>query len=87
MDLYQFIIFIVTFIITFFAFITSIIGMFWWNRTSIDALKDAIDANDKNLRNVIDENARETRSLINAIQQEIKDFHGRLCAIEERRKR
>lgn len=65
----------------------AFVGMFWWNRTSIDALKDAIDANDKNLRNVIDENARETRSLMNAIQQEIKDFHGRLCSLEERRRR
>lgn len=26
-------------------------------------------------------------NLIMAIQQEIKDFHGRLCAIEERRKK
>lgn len=30
---------------------------------------------------------RETTALINAIQQEMKDFHGRLCAIEERNKR
>lgn len=26
-------------------------------------------------------------ALISAIQQEIKDFHGRLCAIEERNKK
>lgn len=30
---------------------------------------------------------RETRDLIKAIQDEIKDFHGRLCAIEERNKK
>jgi hypothetical protein len=31
--------------------------------------------------------ARHTDARIEAIQQEIKDFHGRLCAIEERRNR
>lgn len=29
---------------------------------------------------------RALREVINAIQTEIKDFHGRLCAIEERNK-
>jgi hypothetical protein len=29
---------------------------------------------------------REIRALIDAIQQEMKDFHARLCVIEERRK-
>lgn len=29
---------------------------------------------------------RECRSLIDAIHQEIKDFHGRLCTIEEKNK-
>jgi len=66
MDYYQFVTFIITFIITFFALIASMIGMFWWNRSSIDA------------------NALETRTLLKAIQDEIKDFHGRLCVLEER---
>ncbi len=30
---------------------------------------------------------KETSAQLQAIQQEIKDFHGRLCAIEERNKR
>ena len=41
----------------------------------------------------LDEHRRETNQIllgiqnqINAIQQEMKDFHGRLCAIEERNK-
>jgi hypothetical protein len=29
---------------------------------------------------------RELRALIDAIHQEMKDFHGRLCKIEENRK-
>lgn len=32
----------------------------------------------------IEEHRRETFALLKAIQDEIKDFHGRLCAIEER---
>lgn len=34
----------------------------------------------------LDENRKETNDLLRAIQQEMKDFHGRLCAIEERNK-
>lgn len=30
------------------------------------------------------EDNRRIESLINAIQQEIEDFHGRLCALEEK---
>lgn len=30
---------------------------------------------------------KETQSLLQAIQQEMKDFHGRLCAIEERNRK
>lgn len=32
------------------------------------------------------EDTRETRRILEAIQAEMKDFHGRLCSIEERRK-
>lgn len=34
--------------------------------------------------NRAEENRKESLMLINAIQQEMKDFHGRLCTIEER---
>ena len=33
----------------------------------------------------LDEHRRETQSIIKAIQEEVKDFHNRLCAIEERK--
>lgn len=33
----------------------------------------------------IEEYRRETNQILKAIQDEIKDFHGRLCSIEERR--
>lgn len=34
-----------------------------------------------------EQNRKETNSLIQAIHQEMKDFHGRLCSIEERNKK
>ena len=33
-----------------------------------------------------EENRKEFARILEAIQQEMKDFHGRLCAIEERNK-
>jgi hypothetical protein len=36
--------------------------------------------------NRTEENRKETQRLIEAIHQEMKDFHGRLCTIEERNK-
>ena len=39
-----------------------------------------------NLDKKIDENRRESNDILKAIQAEMKDFHGRLCAIEERKK-
>lgn len=35
----------------------------------------------------LEENRRETQNLVKAIQEEIKDFHNRLCAIEERNRK
>ena len=35
----------------------------------------------------IDEHRRDTTQILLSIQTEMKDFHGRLCAIEERNKR
>lgn len=35
----------------------------------------------------LDENRKESLDIIRAIQTEMKDFHGRLCAIEERNKK
>jgi hypothetical protein len=32
----------------------------------------------------LDEHRKETNAILLSIQQEMKDFHGRLCAIEER---
>ncbi len=34
----------------------------------------------------LDEHRKETNTILLGIHQEMKDFHGRLCAIEERNK-
>lgn len=35
----------------------------------------------------LEENRKETQQIVRAIQIEVKDFHDRLCAIEERNKK
>lgn len=35
----------------------------------------------------MEESRKDTHSILMAIQQEMKDFHGRLCTIEERNRR
>lgn len=39
------------------------------------------------LRSESKEEERRTRSLIDTIKEDMRDFHGRLCAIEERGRR
>ncbi len=60
--------------VQFIIFLLSVFGLFIWNRTE--------SRNDiRHMDNKLDAN----RELINAIHMEMKDFHGRLCAIEATR--
>lgn len=54
----------------------TFVGLFIWNRT-----ESRTDIRHMDMK--LDSN----RNLIIAIHDEIKDFHGRLCAIEERNRR
>lgn len=54
-------------------------GMFFWNRSESRNDMRHMDAKLEAFR-------EETSALIRAIQQEMKDFHARLCVIEERNK-
>ena len=45
------------------------------------------EENRKELSIQFEENRKETNALIEAIRQDVKDFHGRLCTIEERNKK
>jgi hypothetical protein len=56
-------------------FFIGVFGLFIWNRA--EGRADA-----RHMQSMIQSN----RDLIDAIRQDIKDFHGRLCAIEEKRK-
>lgn len=62
--------------IQFILFILAIGGMFRWIQTDISDLKKEAAAD-----------RRDILTLIRGIQEEIKDFHGRLCAIEERNRK
>jgi len=55
-----------------------VLPMFFWNRAEGRADARKADQDNKELR-------RELIDVMRSIDQEIKDFHGRLCAIEERR--
>jgi len=54
---------------------TSIIGMFSWLRSDISDNRTEAAADRRDIMN-----------LMRSIQEEMKDFHGRLCAIEEKKK-
>lgn len=84
MDWIQFAILFVTFV-----------GLFIWNRTESRADARFMDQKLESNRNLTlaihqetqewrETSRKETQALIEAIRQDIKDFHGRLCTIEER---
>jgi hypothetical protein len=68
------------------------IGLFIWASHKSDAnaleCRQLIEANSLENRRLIEASSLESRNLIASIhkeiQQEMKDFHGRLCTIEER---
>lgn len=59
----------------FILFFIGVFGLFIWNRTESRA-------DIRHMDNKLDS----MRNLIQAIHDEMKDFHGRLCKIEESRK-
>jgi hypothetical protein len=61
----------------FIVLIISMAGMFFWSISESKEDKRILFA-------MINENRIETQSTLNAIHAEMKDFHGRLCAIEEK---
>lgn len=63
--------------IQFALFAIGVFGMFFWNRSESRNDMRHMDAKLEAFR-------AETNALIKAIQVEMKDFHARLCVIEER---
>lgn len=70
------------------AVVIAIVAMLLWLRTEANTDRRQINANMDLTRSEstarTDALRTETNSLLRAIHDEIKDFHGRLCAIEER---
>lgn len=66
--------------------VITIAGLFFWNRSEgrsdFRFVQDMLVA----MRQTRDEDTKRTNDLLKAISDEIEDFHGKLCAIEERNK-
>jgi len=61
----------------FFSLLATLLGIFFWSRS--ESRSDI-----RHMETKIDLYRQETNDMIKAIQIEMKDFHNRLCAIEER---
>lgn len=72
--------------IQFSLFAIAMFGMIGWQKKDSQKEYDRMECNLQAIREEVKENAKETRDLIFSIHAAMKDFHGRLCAIEERRK-
>ena len=77
--------------VQFVIFFIGVFGLFIWVRTESrnDArhMDNKISANRELIRTGTEANRELIREIIGAIHLEMKDFHGRLCQIEERNKK
>ena len=71
---------IITIIGVFIANAALILPLWLWNRS--ESRSDI-----RNIDSKIESNRQETNAILQAIRDDIKDFHGRLCAIEERNRK
>lgn len=62
-----------------FAVFGSLFGMYYHTDKKLDEWRRENNA-------TIKENRAETNAILSAIQQEIKEFHGRICSIEDKKK-
>lgn len=61
----------------FLVMLITVAGLFFWNRS--ESRNDV-----RHMETMIKDNAEMIRSIHNEIHMEMKDFHGRLCALEEK---
>ena len=73
--------------IQFIVFAGGVFGCFFWNRSESRADIRHMDAKLESTRDLIRAIHDENNALIRAFQDEMKDFHNRLCRIEEREKK
>lgn len=65
----------------------QVLTLFFANAGLIIWFRSESRADYRHLDAKMDISSRETKQLIESIKQEMKDFHGRLCAIEENRRK
>jgi len=71
--------------VQFIIFFVGVFGLFIWNRTEGRSDIRHMDNKLDSMRNLVDAVHKETQASIYAMREEMKDFHNRLCSIEERR--
>ena len=70
--------------VQFIIFFMGVFGLFICNRAEARSDARHMDTQVKSNRDLIFEIHKENSVLLQAIREDIKDFHGRLCIIEER---
>ncbi len=68
-------------------FLLTIGAIYWSTRSDLNALRAEASADRRDILQLVRSIEQECRSFQAAMVQESKDFHGRLCAIEERNKK
>lgn len=64
----------------------QVLFLFFANTSIVLWMRSESRSDWRHMDNKFDEHMKEVNGLIKAIQEESKDFHARLCAIEERNK-
>lgn len=70
-----------------FAIIATMVSLFLWLRSEANADRRSFQEIQRDDRKDLLQISRNIESMILAIQEEMKDFHGRLCTIEEKSKK
>lgn len=65
----------------------TFVGLFIWNRTEARNDNRHMDNKLESTRNLSLQIHKENRDLLDAIRQDQRDFHTRLCLIEERNRK
>ncbi len=73
------------FIIELIAILITIAGLFIWNRAESRSDIRHMDNKIDSMRNLIDAIREDSKAFQNAIREEMRDFHNRLCDIERNR--
>lgn len=65
-------------------FIATVVGLFLWNRSENRNANRAINASIESQGNRMEKISASIRDEMTEFHNQVKDFHGRLCTLEER---